>query len=263
MTVATHFPSTCQANLITTLPAFSSGVSVFGWYKFINSGFPGGATQLAGQFWGAANSLYQNFGFFCDASNIYLWDETAGQTVITTNNGDWVFLLARQNGSGSSGTMQAGFTRTAGAALSFPVNYTYATATLEGTTMAFLEENNPLDGDVEYAGVVPRMVTNTEAQSLSNNKVSPNSAWAFWPFENASVADISGNGRNWNVSDGAVTSASTNAPLLTSPNNSAVIDGSGAWENLIDGDIISATNTWSQIVEIDILTGSGWVNLVP
>ena len=49
---------------------------------------------------------------------------------------------------------------------------------------------------------------------------------------------------------------------LAAVTGSAVIDTTGTWEALIDGDIVEGGN-WNQITEIHVLKGGVWTNLVP
>jgi hypothetical protein len=168
------------------------------------------STALA---FGNSNLFYQNWGFYADnVGNIWYWDETLGKTLIASNDGMWIFLVARFT---SDTHYDVGYTRAAGGPVTWSVQNDTATyGTMQGMTVAFPGESEWFGGDLEYAGVVPRAVTNSEADSLSNNSSAPASAWAFWKFENGLTTDSSGNSRNWQTS-GTISAATSAAPLTS------------------------------------------------
>jgi hypothetical protein len=206
--VATHFSvSDGSAKLANALPPQSGGVSIFAWVKF-----PTNLTISTALAFGSSALFYQDYGFYADnAGVIWWWDENYGPDRIASNNGAWIFLIARFT---SDTHVDIGYTRTSGSAITWSLNNTISHNPLQGMTVSFPGEAEWFGGDIAYAGVVPRAVDNTEASGLSNNAKSPSGAWAFWKFENGVTTDSSGNGRNWSTS-GTITPAATGAPLAS------------------------------------------------
>jgi hypothetical protein len=204
--VGTHFDVIdCSAKLVGALPPQSQGTSIFAWIKFpVNLAI---STALA---FGRSILFYQDYGFYADNGGaIWWWDENYGPRQIATNIGEWIFIVARFT---SDTHVDVGYTRTAGNAITWSVRSTISLNALQGMTISFSGESEWFGGDLEYAGVLPRAVSDSEAAALSAGKQAPNNAWAFWKFENGNVTDSSGNGRNWIVT-GSTSAASTGAPI--------------------------------------------------
>jgi hypothetical protein len=204
--VGSHFDvRNGSAKLMSALPPQSKGTTIFAWIKFPTN--LAVSTALA---FGASNLFYQNYGFYADnAGAIWWWDENYGPSKIASNSGSWIFILARYT---SNTHVDIGYTRVAGTAITWSVQTTISLNALQGMTVSFPGEAEWFGGDLEYAGVVPRAVSDAEAIALSNSSAVPSSAWAFWKFENGVTTDSSGNGRNWVVS-GTTSAASTGAPI--------------------------------------------------
>ena len=204
--VGSHFDVTNgSAKLASVLPPQSNGTTIFAWIKFPTN--LAVSTALA---FGASNLSYQNYGFYADkAATIWWWDENYGPNQIAANNGGWIFVIARFT---SNTHVDIGYTRVAGTAITWSVQNTISLNALQGMTVSFPGESEWFGGDLEYAGVLPRAASDAEATALSNSRVVPSGAWAFWKFENGVTTDASGNGRNWVVS-GTTSAASTGAPI--------------------------------------------------
>ncbi len=203
--VATHFSITDgQATMVGNLPPQSSGVTIFSWARFATTG-------ISSLGIGASNLFYQNYGFYSQSGTIQWWDENFGPDVIAENDGGWIFIVARFT---SQTHLDVGYTRVSGAPIVWPIHNTIAANALQGMTVSFPGENEWFGGDLEYMGVLPRAVDDTEASALSNNRSVPANAWAFWKFENGVTTDSSGNSHHWTTA-GSVTPATTGAPILS------------------------------------------------
>jgi hypothetical protein len=203
--VATHFGvKDGEATITSGLPPQSAGTTIFEWVKF-----PTNLSTSTSITFGTSTLFYQDWGIYADQTTIRFWDEDFGPSTVASNDGGWIFIIARYT---SATHIDVGYTRTAGAAITWSVSNTIASHPLQGLAVAFFMESEPFGGDIEYAGVLPRAVDNTEASALSNNRSVPSNAWAFWKFENGVTIDASGNGHNWSTT-GSITSATTGAPL--------------------------------------------------